>query len=431
MFKQNVIRAPNAECHQGVCGLANCLPDNLQFHQRVNEAVRFGCLAAIIVAAQLLLVSCASNDRYRAVPSALAADLTFAHVENARFAGEDLAAMRMEFERAFARRRSQAGSATPATFLALSAGQEDGAFAAGLLVGWSEHGGRPEFQIVTGASTGALAAPFAFLGAEFDWALEAVYTRTRSDDIVDARYLVSAVTNDAMMDTAPLARTIAKYLSQRVLQRIAEEYGKGRLLLISTTNLDTGKLVIWNIGAIAASANPRRLELVRKIILASAAVPGLFPPVMIDATLKDGRYQEMHVDGGTVSQMFLYPPSLDMAAIIKRFAKKVRPVAYIIRNGRVSPEPGEVERGTLQIAGRAVTTMIASNAVGELYRIYTTTQRDHIDFKLALIESDFTEPYKRLFDRNYMSKLFAYGRAKGVAGYAWQTTPPGFVPASR
>lgn len=245
--------------------------------------------------------------------------------------------MRMEFERAFARRRSQAGSAAPATFLALSAGQEDGAFAAGLLVGWSEHGGRPEFQIVTGTSTGAL----------------------------------------------------------------------------------------------AASENPDRLELVRRIILASAAVPGLFPPIMIDASLKDRRYQEMHVDGGTVAQMFLYPPSLDMVAIVKPFAAKVRPTAYIIRNGRVSPEPEEVERGTLQIAGRAVTTMVASNAVGKLYRIYTTTQRDHIDFKLALIKSDFTEPYKRRFDHDYMNELFAYGRAKAVAGYAWQTTPPGFVPASR
>ena len=139
----------------------------------------------------------------------------------------------------------------------------------------------------------------------------------------------------------------------------------------------------------------------------------------------------MHVDGGTVSQMFLYPPSLDMAAIIKPFTTKVRPAAYIIRNGRVSPEPEEVERGTLQIAGRAITTMIASNAVGELYRIYTATQRDRIDFNVALIEDDFTEPYKLRFDHDYMSKLFAYGRAKGVAGYAWQTTPPGFLPTSR
>ncbi len=387
---------------------------------------RFSGAAAIVIAAQLSLVGCASDDRYHAVPSALAGDLTFAQVENARFAGEDVAALRVEVERAFARQRYQPQSAAPVTFLALSGGQEDGAFGAGLLAGWSEHGGRPAFQIVTGTSTGALAAPFAFLGSEFDWALEAMYTRTGIDDIVDKRYLVAAVNNDAMMDTAPLARTIAKYLSSSVLQRIAEEYRKGRLLLISTTNLDSGKLVIWNIGAIAASENPQRLELVRKIILASAAVPGLFPPVMIDANLKDGRHQEMHVDGGAVSQIFLYPPSLDMAAIIKPFAKKLRPAAYIIRNGRVSPEPEEVERKTLAIAGRAITTMIAANAVGELYRIYTTTQRDHIDFKLALIEDDFAEPYKTRFDPGYMGKLFAHGRAKGIAGYAWQTIPPGY-----
>lgn len=425
------VSAQKSVYRQGACELANCLPASLRSLQRTKDVVRLSSAAVIIAAAQLLLVGCVSNDRYGAVPSALAGDLTFAQVENARFAGEDVASMRTEFERAFARWRSQAGSAPPVTFLSLSAGQEDGAFAAGLLVGWSQHGSRPEFQIVTGTSTGALAAPFAFLGSEFDWALEDMYTRTEADDIVDTRFLVAAVTNDAMMDTAPLARTIAKYLTHRVLQRIAEEYGKGRLLLISSTNLDTGKLVIWNIGAIAASDNPDRLELVRKIILASAAIPGLFPPVMIDATLKNARYQEMHVDGGTVSQMFLYPPSLDMAAVIKRFAKKVRPVAYIIRNGRVSPTPEEVERGTLQIAGRAVTTMIASNAVGELYRIYTTTQRDHIAFNLALIGDDFRQPYTRRFDHDYMCKLFAYGLAKGAAGYAWQKAPPGFLPVSR
>lgn len=415
----------------GMRELANRLPGTAQPRQRATEAIRLGCAAAIIAAVQLLLAGCGLNDRYKAVPSALAGELTFAQVENARFAGEDIASLRMELERAFARRRSQASSTAPITFLALSAGQEDGAFGAGLLVGWTQHGGRPEFQIVTGTSTGALAAPFAFLGPGFDWALEAMYTKTGADDIVDARFLVAAVNNDAMMDTEPLAKTIAKYLTASVLQRIAEEYGKGRLLLVSTTNLDSGKLVIWNIGAIAASTNPNRLELVRKIILASAAVPGLFPPVMIDATLKEGRYQEMHVDGAAVAQMFLYPPSLDAAAIIKPYAKNVRPAAYIIRNGRVSPEPEEVERGTLQIAGRAVSTMVASNAVGELYRIYTTTQRDHIAFNLAVIEGDFRVPYKQRFDHDYMCKLFAYGLEKGVAGYAWQTVPPGFSPAQR
>lgn len=403
------------------------LTDRSPVENRIIDTIQARLTLALVVAAHLLLAGCGMNDRYRAVPSALAGGLTFAHVENARFAGDDIAALRVEFERAIARWRSNAGPASP-KFLVLSAGQEDGAFGAGLLAGWTEHGDRPEFQVVTGTSTGAMAAPFAFLGAEYDWTLESMYTRTRADDIVDSRFLVAAVNNDAMMDTAPLARTIAKYLSPRILQRIAEEYAKGRLLLVSTTDLDSGKLVIWNIGAIAASDNPDRLDLVRKIILASAAVPGLFPPVMIDAVLESGRYQEMHVDGGTVAQMFFYPPSIDMAAALKILATRPQPSVFIIRNGRATPQHEEVERGTLQIAGRAVTTMISSNAVGELYRIYSATRRDRIDFNLAQIGDDFTVPYKKQFDSDYMNKLFAYGLEKGRAGYAWKKVPPDFSP---
>ena len=140
------------------------------------------------------------------------------------------------------------------------------------------------------------------------------------------------------MDNTSLAQSINKYLDRNILDRIADEYEKGRLLLISTANLDTGKLVIWNVGAIAASGHPRRLELVRKILLASAAIPGVFPPVMIDVTLDDAKHQEMHVDGGTVSQVFLYPPSLHLGTILQR-DNSTRPAAYIIRNGRTSPTP--------------------------------------------------------------------------------------------
>jgi patatin-like phospholipase/acyl hydrolase len=246
--------------------------------------------------------------------------------------------------------------------LALSGGQEDGAFGAGLLVGWSEHGSRPEFKIVTGTSTGALAAPFAFLGSEYDWALKKIYTESQRADVVTSkRFLLSAVNNEALMDNGPLAQSITKYLDIKILDRIAEEYEKGRLLLISTTNLDTSRLAIWNIGAIAASGHPRRLELVRKIVLASAAIPGLFPPVMIDVLLDQAKHQEMHVDGGTVSQVFLYPPSLRLGNILRR-DDATRPTAYIIRNGRASPAPEKVERKTLAIAGRAIETMIAATA---------------------------------------------------------------------
>jgi hypothetical protein len=148
---------------------------------------------------------------------------------------------------------------------------------------------------------------------------------------------------------------------------------------------------------------------------------------MIDVLLDQSKHQEMHVDGGTVSQVFLYPPSLRLANMLRRDGTADRPTAYIIRNGRASPPPEKVERKTLAIAGRAIETMIASNGVGDLYRIYTTTQRDKIIFNLALIGEDFKQPYTGPFDHAYMVKLFEYGLRKSRAGYAWQKVPPGFA----
>ena len=183
--------------------------------------------------------------------------------------------------------------------------------------------------------------------------------------------------------------------------------------------------MIWNIGAIAASRHPRRLKLVRNILLAATAIPGIFPPVMIDVALDQDKRQEMHADGGTVSQLFLYPPSLQLGKILRR-EDSMRPAAYVIRNGRVSPLPEKVERKTLSIAGRAVQTMIASNGVGDLYRIYSATRRDRIDFNLAMIGDDFTHPQTKPFDQAYMVKLFEHGLSKGIMGNQWQNVPPGF-----
>jgi predicted acylesterase/phospholipase RssA len=375
-----------------------------------------------MVTAAMNLAGCSTPPRLDALPSSAGA-VSFVRITNARYDGDDAEALKQEIWQSLTREWPKLSS----DMLALSGGGEDGAFGAGVLVGWSEHGDRPQFKIVTGASTGALAAPFAFLGSEYDDALRKIYTETRAEEIVSGkRLLLTAVNNDALMDSAPLARSIAKHLDIKILDRIAEEYEKGRLLLVSTTNLDTGKLVIWNLGAIAASGHPRRLELVRKVVLASAAIPGLFPPVMINVQLDESKHQEMHVDGGTVSQIFLYPPSLRLGHILQRDGSP-RPTAYIIRNGRTSPTPEKVERRTLAIAGRAIETMIASNGVGDLYRIYATTQRDHIDFNLALIGDDFKLPHTTPFDRAYMAELFAHGMRLGRAGYPWQKVPPGYA----
>jgi predicted acylesterase/phospholipase RssA len=180
--------------------------------------------------------------------------------------------------------------------------------------GWTAVGTRPTFKMVTGVSTGELIAPFAFLGSDYDAQLREVYTTMTPDKVFRMRGLTAALFDDAMADTGPLAEIIAKYADQKMFDAIAAEYKKGRLLMIGTTDLDAQRPVIWNIGAIAASGHPGALDLFRKILRASAAIPGAFQPVLIDVELDGKKYQELHVDGGAIAQLFLYPPSIDMSA---------------------------------------------------------------------------------------------------------------------
>ena len=256
---------------------------------------------------------------------------------------------------------------------------------------------------MTGVSTGALIAPFAFLGPDYDRQLRDVYTTISADDIFSERGLIGGIFDDAMADTTPLWELISRYVDAPMMAAIAREYQKGRLLLIGTTDLDAERANIWNIGAIAASGHPGALDLVRKILRASSAVPGFFQPVMIDVELDGKPYQELHVDGGAIAQMFLYPPNIDMRKIAHR-----ERTAYLIRNAREDPEWADVERRTLSIAGRAISTMIHSSGTNDLLRIYFVTQRDGVDYNLAYIGSDFSAPQAGDFDKAYMNALFDY-----------------------
>jgi patatin-like phospholipase len=310
----------------------------------------------------------------------------------------------------------------PAVYLAVSGGGDNGAFGAGLLNGWTEAGGRPQFKGVTGVSTGALIAPLAFLGPDYDGVLREVYTTIDAGRIYRPRGLSAALFDDAMADTSPLASLISRYFDQKMLDAIAAEYRKGRLLLIGTTNLDAQRPVIWNIGAIANSGHPGALGLVQQILRASAAIPGAFQPVLIDVELDGRKYQELHVDGGAIAQLFLYPPSIDLGRIgVKRERR-----AYIIRNARLDPDYADTERRTISIAGRAISTMLASSGRNDVLRVYFVTQRDRVDYNLAYIGRDFDAPQKRgEFDQAYMRTLYDYGYRQARAGQEWHKTPPG------
>lgn len=399
---------------------------------------RTGMAALFATAIVVLIAGCASTSRLPAVPLSLAANALPLDIPDARFyADTDTDRISKLATHAYQRARAaglvgNGGDASrpyaSRAFLAISGGGDDGAYGAGLLTGWSARGDRPNFAVVTGVSTGALSAPFVFLGSEYDRQLRSIYTETGPGDIFRPRTFMAAVADDAMADSTPLRERIDGYVNQRMMRRLAEEYGKGRILLILTTNLDQGRSVIWNIGAIAASKHPRARALIVDILLASAAVPGVFPPVMINISIDGRDYQEMHVDGGAIAQAFLYPPSFNLKAKLNELGiQGARPAAYVIRNGRLYRPEENVERQTLKIAQQAISTMTATSAVNDIYRMYMTTKRDGVEFKLAYIEDDFSLPYKGPFDRDYMNALFEYGYRAGRNGYRWHTTPPNYI----
>src|SRR5499433_2227286 len=338
---------------------------------------------------------------------------------------QDVVAAR-ECEKEFLGRSGHTGPLPPADLLAISGGGDKGAFGAGLLCGWSASGNRPTFKSVTGISTGALIAPLAFLGSEYDELLRKIYTSVKPADIAKKRNILAAINNDAMADNHPLRGLISRSIGESLLARITEEHRKGRILLIGTTNLDARQPVIWNIGKIAASGDPKALDLCQAILLASAALPGAFPPSMIRVEVDGTPYEEMHVDGGASAQVFLYPPSMPGVAHSMGVEMKRAGRVYIIRNSTLGATWSRIPRRTISIAGHAIRSLIHTQGLGDLYRIYVTTQRDGFDFNLAYIGADFTfENKKEEFDTGYMRALFDYGENLGREGYPWKKTPPG------
>ena len=384
------------------------------------------CIFALFI---LSLVGCSSLQRKAAVPPQQMVQAQIAGLSSARYMVSSqfsIDQMAADIQAGFKVRDEKTLNA-PANYLSLSGGGDDGAYGAGLLIGWGERGDRPQFNLVTGISTGALIAPFAFMGKEYDPVLRDVYTKYGPQDIFIARGLISGILSDGLSDTTPLFQLISKYIDQDFLKKVANEYTtKNRWLLIGTTNLDAGLPVVWNMGKIARVGTPEALELFRKVMLASASIPGAFSPVLFDFEVSGQSFHEMHVDGGAITQVFLYPSALSQKGKELNVKLQKERNAYIIRNARLDPEWRETERGTLSIIQRAISSLIQTQGIGDLYRIYHTTQVDGVSFNLAFIGSDFKFPHKTEFDTVYMQALFDYGYKQGLGGKEWQKYPPGY-----
>ncbi|MCJ2131056.1 patatin-like phospholipase family protein [Methylobacterium sp. E-045] len=313
-------------------------------------------------------------------------------------------------------------SAASDPWLVLSGGGENGAFAAGLLNGWSKAGNRPDFGIITGVSTGAMIAPFAFLGSSADATLARAYTEISAADVFEF-----GGTSEALTDTWPLKRRIERMVTGRLLTDIAAEHAKGRRLLVATTAVDSERPVLWDMGAIASEGSPRALDLFRSIILASSAVPGVFPPVMIDAVGTDGkRFQEMHADGGTTAPFYLAPE----AAILGRARVRLpASTVYLVVNNTVTPDFQMATRTTLSVLGRSMSAAIKAQTRAALALTERFAERDGLDLEVAEIDNRFTRTTSAPFDQDYMKALFAHGERLGRDGIAFSRgTPAASIP---
>jgi predicted acylesterase/phospholipase RssA len=397
-------------------------------------------LAALLVASQVAMTGCAAQPRLPAVPPELqdTARIPLAGADGAvRYRVGDPETEKLlarEFIGSWRREREHlasqgvVGPLPPAAFLAISGGGDHGAFAAGVLNGWTAAGNRPQFKLVTGISTGALIAPFAFLGPAYDPLLREFYTNTQPREIVRKIPILSALTGESMADTGPLREKLRRHVNRAFLDAVAAEYRKGRELWIATTDLDNLQRYIWNMTRIASSPAPAAVDLFVSVMLASASIPGAFPPVLVDVEAAGRRHQEMHVDGGTMAQVFVYPVGLDFEALAAENDAARERTLYVIRNARLEPEWNEVQRRGYSIAGRAIEGLIRSQGVGDLYRIYLAAQRDGLDFNLAYIPASFNVPRREQFDQQYMNALFRVGYDLAAQGYPWEKMPPHYSP---
>lgn len=397
---------------------------------RTNKTIRAHFSWLVVAAVVATGSGCAGLPARNPLPLELTNQAVVPGVPEARFWGDEWPKFSMERFETFTEKDFQRDFAgiynQPHSYLAVSGGGANGAFGAGLLVGWTQTGTRPEFTMVTGISTGALSAPFAFLGPDYDDQLKKVYTTTSTNMIAKKRNPVLTPFGDSMVDTRPLRALIAAYISTDVIEAVAREHKKGRRLFIGTANLDAGRSVIWNMGAIAASDYPRKVELFYDVLQASSAIPVAFPPVVIPVEANGQSYDEMHVDGGTGSQVFVYPAAVDWKLITEKLEVQGAPKVYVIRNSFLDPDYRGVKRSIFPIGMRTINSLIRTQGIGDLYQIYTLCTRDGNEFNLAYIPSDFTEEPGEGFDPVYMSKLFDLGYRMALAGYPWQKVPPGF-----
>ena len=329
-------------------------------------------------------------------------------------------------------KHQQAGGAgkIPYRGLTLSGGGSRGAYGAGVLSGWTVRGDRPQFDVVTGISTGSLMATHAFLGPEFDGDL-LIYKSISNDDVFRKRSILETLRGTSALDTAPLRETLLSIITDQTLDLVAAENRKGRRLFIGTTNLDANTFVIWDMGVIAESERPDRLKRYIDVVLASASFPIVFPPVYLDVDGGAGAYTEMHTDGGIRETVFFF--DFDLIKEVRRAMEAAgfsdsdfKQDLYLLNNGPLAStrtrtyEPVDGKLGA--IAEASIDSLLTKVTQGSVYRLWVLAMVHGADFHISFVPPDFEFTSGSLtFDPVEQTALFERGYQQALDGTAWAT----------
>ncbi|SKA16370.1 patatin-like phospholipase family protein [Consotaella salsifontis] len=332
-----------------------------------------------------------------------------------------------EYQRVF--RPSKIERKRRLTFLALSGGGAGGAFGAGVLCGWTDRGDRPQFDIVSGVSTGALIAPFAFLGSDYDPVIRKIYTRGFGKRLIDQIDFMGLF-GDGLIPQDKMRQMVRPFVDEALLARIAEEYRKGRRLVVLTTNLDSGRAIAWNMGAIAVTGGPRAVALFTAVLAASASVPVAMAPAFIQ-TVADGiPIEEMHVDGSTTQPILTIPQSLMVNDRGEWSGQTVD--LYLVVNAKLEPPFKVVDGSVLDIASQAVATLIRSAEQAQVFATYNFAREHRFGYHLAAIGPDVEDrDFVDEFQTAFMQRLFENGYRRARSGTAFRTRPLPDAPPSR
>jgi len=318
-----------------------------------------------------------------------------------------------------ARRVRAERAGQPVAILALSGGGADGAFGAGALVGLTRSGLRPQFSVVTGVSTGALIAPYAFLGSDWDDELVEVYTSGRAEHLLHARGL-GALFGSSIYSGTPLKELVDRYATDALVKAVAREAATGRLLLVATTDVNTGEPVIWDLGSIAMNGGAGARALFRDVLVASASVPGLFPPVVIRVQEQQALYEEVHVDGAIAVPFFV---PLGFIASTRDTNDPSRGTAiYVIVDGRLGEPPAQIRLRTQSILSRSVSAGLDHMMRTTLELTATDAKLQGAEFQFAAIPVAYPTLHAFDFGTPTMRSLFQFGYSCAQAGRLWSSS---------